>query len=115
MLDPSQPLVPGNVFETKWDAFVRPYPRAVAGTPRHWHYDPKTRQFTLSYTPTRADGAGRHPATAETEVFLPPRHYPGCYRATAQGARVTSPPGDPRFRLLADLAAAEIHVQVTPC
>jgi endoglycosylceramidase len=115
VLDPSQPLVPGNVFEAKWDAFVRPYPRAVAGIPRHWHYDPKTRQFTLAYIPTRAYGADRHHPTAETEVFLPPRHYPGCYRAAAQGARVASPPGDPRLRLVADPTAADVLVQVTPC
>jgi endoglycosylceramidase len=115
VLDPSQPLTGANVFEAKWDAFVRPYPRAVAGTPRHWSYDPKTRTFALAYATAPAGGGRPLAPDLVTEVFVPRRHYPGCYQAIATGARVVSPAQAPSLRLVNEPRAAEVTVQVTPC
>jgi len=115
VLDPSQPLTGANVFEAKWDAFVRPYPQAVAGTPRRWSYEPKTRTFELAYATAPAGGGPPLPADLETEVVVPARHYPGCYQVAADGARVTSPAGAPLLRLVTEPGAAEVTVRVTPC
>lgn len=52
------------------DTLIRPYPRAVAGIPRLFSYDPDTRVFELALDPSPS-------ATLPTEVYLPAlRHYP---------------------------------------
>lgn len=115
VFDPGQPLTGANLATAVWNAFVRPYPQAVAGTPRRWGYDPKGRVFELAYATARADGGGPLPADLETQVYVPPRHYPGCYRVSATGARVVSPAHDPRLRLVNLPGAADVTVEVRPC
>ena len=52
------------------DLLVRPYPRAVAGVPISYGFDPETRVFTLEWT-ERAGISG------PTGIYLPAaRHYP---------------------------------------
>jgi len=57
---------PQSLKQPKADALVRPYPQAVAGTPRSFAFDPATKRFTMSY---QAD-AGVAPTTV---VFVPSR------------------------------------------
>jgi endoglycosylceramidase len=113
VLDPSQPLVGANLHNTIWDAFVRPYPRAVAGTPVRWSYDPSGRIFDLAYSTAPADG-GVLAGDLETEVFVPGRHYPAGYRVTVTNGRVVSPLNDPVLRVVGDPGASEITIHVTP-
>ncbi|MGZ4211932.1 MAG: cellulase family glycosylhydrolase [Actinomycetota bacterium] len=88
IIDPSKPPTPDNVKQAKLDALVRPYPRAVAGTPLSWGYDTASDTFTFAY--------GTDPRIhADTEVFVPAaRHYAGGYVVRVSGpAVVTSAPG----------------------
>jgi endoglycosylceramidase len=83
----------GNVKEDKLDALARPFPRAVAGTPQRFRFDREARTFELVYS------TGAFEAGAESEVFLPPRHFPSGYRVEVGGAAVASDQGDPVLRL----------------
>jgi endoglycosylceramidase len=113
--DLNEPLVPGNVLEEKWDAFVRPYPQAVAGTPLNWSFQTKGKVFKFSYSTQRADGSGQDWAGIETEVLIPDRQYHGCYAAAVSGARVVSAPNMQILRLTADLDADQVTLRVEPC
>jgi hypothetical protein len=61
-------VLQGGVETPLVDAFVRPYPQAVAGEIARFDFDDDTRAFELSWTPRGASG--------ETVVFAPRRHYP---------------------------------------
>jgi endoglycosylceramidase len=78
---------------------ARPYPRAVAGTPLRWRFDPASRAFELEYVAT--DG--------ETEVFIPPRHYPAGYEVRVEGADAVA-----ETRLLRLSGAGRVKAQVSP-
>lgn len=58
-----------------WQAFVRPYPIAIAGEPQKVHFDRKTGAFELTFMsdPT---------ITAPTTLFVPNLQYPNGYRVT---------------------------------
>ncbi|MEV6772417.1 hypothetical protein AB0N05_27665 [Nocardia sp. NPDC051030] len=71
-------------------AVVRPYPQAIAGTPRQWHYDSATATFTLRYTARRADSGESFTPADRTEVYLPQSSYPSGYQVEVQGAHVIS-------------------------
>ena len=91
--DLSQPPVGDNIKRPKLDVLVRPYPRAVAGTPTsfRFHSDREDRLFELAYKTDRS-------IKAPTEIFVPRRHYRGGYQVTVTGpAKVIS---KPRARLL---------------
>ncbi len=63
-------LLDSNRQETpKVNWLVRPYPRAIAGEPEAFSYNPDTRVFQLTFS----DKAG---VNGETELFIPRRHYP---------------------------------------
>ena len=50
---------------------MRTYPRAIAGTPVAWSFDPATRRFELSFR--AKDGVA-----GPTEIYVPAaRHYAG--------------------------------------
>ncbi len=57
----------GNELPTM-DVLVRPYPRAIAGTPTSFGFDPETRLFFLEFDE-------REGVTGPTEIHLPARHY----------------------------------------
>jgi endoglycosylceramidase len=109
----SLPRVPGNVDEAKLSALVRPYPRAVAGTPVRWSYDPAGRTFELVYTSRPARGFPPLPRYAETEVFVPRRHYPHGYFIAVEGAKVVSRPGAALLRLSNRSRAERVTVRIT--
>lgn len=92
-------------------ALVRPYPRAVAGTPGEFSFDPASRRFALTYD-TKAP-SGRQ-LDAETEVFVPELQYPNGYAVSADGATVTSEPCATTLTLQADPDASSVTVRITP-
>ena len=75
---------------------ARPYPRAVAGTPQSFGFDPATKRFDLVYSTRAPDGhelGERLPRGELTEVFLPQIQYPDGYSVEVSGAtgRLASP------------------------
>jgi endoglycosylceramidase len=55
---------------------VRPYPRAIAGIPRSYRYDPETGAFELVFDPSPS-------ATLPSEIYVPAmRHYPNGWSLT---------------------------------
>lgn len=91
----------------KADVLVRPFPRATAGVPSSLTFDPATDLFRYAY----ATRAGTAPG-AKTEIFIPSRHYPGGYRATVTGGRVTSEPGASVLTVVADAGADRVEIEV---
>jgi endoglycosylceramidase len=90
----------------KADVLIRPYARAIAGTPLAMSFDNGSKAFSLSYTPRAA--------TAPTEVFMPARHYPKGYTVTVQGGHVTSAANAAVLTIANDAGAAQVQVAVTP-
>ena len=90
---------------------ARPYPRAVAGTPLGWSFDPAGRCFELDYAPVPAGGTLE--AGTVTEVFLPRRHFGGGYEISAKGADVISAPDESVLRLGPRAGAEQVNVVVT--
>jgi endoglycosylceramidase len=112
VLDLAKPRVPGNVHDDRLAALSRPFPRAVAGTPVRFAYDPLKRAFHLAYRPPAASTPLA--AGAETEIFCPPRAYPRGYRVTVTGASVVSAPEDHVLRLVHDGRAPDVTVHIEP-
>jgi len=92
--------------QTKADVLIRPYARAVAGTPLAMGFDPSTKVFHLSFSP--------HAAGGPTEVFVPARQYPQGYAVRLSGARVTSARNASDLQLVADPGASRVDVEVRP-
>jgi endoglycosylceramidase len=102
-----------NVKQDKLDVLARPYPRAIAGTPRSFGFDRKSRAFELTYA-TRPPANGRRSEGLETEIFLPERHYGHGYSIGSSGAEVVSRPGERLLRLVAKPGEASVGVRVVP-
>jgi len=107
------PTDKGNLNLPVLDALVRPYPKAIAGTPSPWTYDSATGVFTLRYSTRRVTGAA-FPAGAETEVELPALRYPTGYGVRVDGAEVVSPPDANLLRLRSAPGAAAVKLTVEP-
>jgi len=102
-----------NVKQDKLDVLARPFPHAVAGTPERYRFDPGTGAFDLLYS-TGRPGGGRFEAGAESEVFLPPRHYGAGYEVEVEGAEVVSEPGAPRLLLRSVRGAGRVALRILP-
>jgi endoglycosylceramidase len=113
VIDPSKPPHGANVKRDKLRVLARPYPRAVAGTPRELDFDPETRSLRLVYS-TRTPSGDRLPRRIESEVFLPAIQYPDGYAVDVRGARVTSEPGTRVLRLERRRKASSVTVVVGP-
>jgi endoglycosylceramidase len=111
--DLSRPPVAGNLKEGKLAVLERPYPRAVAGTPARFRFEPETRTFDLVYS-TAAAGGGPLAEGLETEVYLPDRHYREGYEAKVEGARIVSDPGAGVLRLVASPRNGMVAARVSP-
>ncbi|MCC6764317.1 MAG: cellulase family glycosylhydrolase [Deltaproteobacteria bacterium] len=110
---PMNPPTSEHLKEDKLDVLVRPYPRAVAGTPLDWSFDRVTRRFTMSYATTPVDGALAPGAV--TEVWIPGRHFPGGYDVVGlSGAQVVSIGNAERLQLLALPGATTVSFSVVP-
>ncbi len=90
----------------KADVLIRPYARAIAGTPQAMSFDGASKQFNLSYTPRAA--------TAPTEIFVPARHYPKGYRVTVQGGQVTSAANATVLTIANNAGAAQVQLTIEP-
>ena len=110
VLDLSRPRTPGNVHEDRLAALARPFPRAVAGTPMRFGYDPQKRVFHLTYRPQPVGGPLA--AGAETDIFCPARAYPRGYKVGVTGASVVSAPDDRVLRLVHDGRAPDVTVSI---
>ncbi len=110
---PANPPTPEHLKEAKLDVLVRPYPRAVAGTPLSWSFDRAARRFAMTYATTPVDGALAPGAV--TEVWVPQRHFPGGYDVVdLSGAQVTSSGNAERLELTALPGATTVSFSVVP-
>ncbi len=111
--NPKQPPRGQNVFHDKLAALERPYPQAVAGTPKHFAYDPQTGVFTLRYSTKAPSGRRLRPGIA-TVVYVPRSHYRRGYTVKVKGALVLSKP-DARYLILKrSRGAGSVNVRVRP-
>ncbi len=111
--DPKKAPRGTNVFRTKLAALERPYPQAVAGTPKSYAYDRDSNEFTLSYA-TRSPSGKRLPRRVESVVYVPHLHYRHGYRVQVQGAKVTSKPGARHLHLRRARGAHQVTLTVAP-
>lgn len=111
--DLSKPRKPGNLHEDRLDALARPYPRAIAGLPQEFSFNPDTKIFRLVYLSSPAPGRSLA-KEAVTEIFCPKRHYPSGYQVTVQGATVLSKLNDPILHLANQPGAPLVRVEITP-
>lgn len=92
--------------EQPWvPAFVRPYPRAVAGTIAAFGWDAGARSFTLDVT-AATDGV--------TEVYVPVRHLGDSPHISVVGAVATQWLPARELLLVSAAAGASYRVSVTP-
>jgi endoglycosylceramidase len=98
---------PGSVKQAKLDALVRTYPRAIAGTPRSFSFDPASKQFTLAYDGDPSIGA-------PTEIFVPvARQYGGHYAASVSGPASITSAIDAAVLTLENTGTGVVQVTVT--
>ena len=109
--DPAKPPRGRNVFHDKLLALARPYPQAIAGTPRRWSFDPASRRFELVYDRRRAGGKGRF-RHGITDVFLPRVQYRHGARIEVRGAAYSR--DGQHLLLVASPHAKRVRVEVTP-
>jgi endoglycosylceramidase len=111
--DPAQPPTGANVLGEKLALIERPYPQAVAGTPRSYSFDRETRTFELTYATASPDG-DRLGRRIKTQVFVPKLHYPGGYEVEGRGARVISQPDATILVLRRTRSANRVEVTIVP-
>jgi endoglycosylceramidase len=64
------------------EGLLRVQPRAVAGTPERFHWDPATEKFTMTWT-ERADASG------QTELAVPATLFPDGFEVVLDGEVIT--------------------------
>ena len=111
--NPKRAPTGSNVFHEKLRALERPYPQAVAGTPKAFDYDAVSHTFTLSYS-TRSPAGGRLPRKVTSVVYVPRSDYRDGYRAEVSGARVISKPRARHLVLKRSTDAGTVKLAVTP-
>ncbi len=112
--DPEQPAGLGNLWSPSgFRALVRPYPKAIAGTPRSLSFDSASGAFDLSYS-TRPPVGHRSDKPLTSVVYLPRLIYPDGYRVEVTGARVRSRSCRRSLLLRARRGARRVTVQVSP-
>ena len=110
--DVSAPPDGANVDAALVNILDRPYPQAIGGTPTAWKWDASTRTFSLDYSTTLPNG--RAATGLETDVYVPPLHFPTGYRVYATGATVVSPADASILRLQAVRGARAVGLKVMP-
>jgi endoglycosylceramidase len=94
-------------LKAKADLLIRTFPRAIAGTPRSFAFDPASKQFTLAYD---ADCS----IDAPTEIFVPvARHYGGHYTASVSGPASVTSASDAAVLTLQNTGAGLVEITVT--
>jgi endoglycosylceramidase len=114
VVDPEKAPRGRNVKHAKLETLARPYPQAVAGTPRRYGFDPGSRRFRMDYSTASAGGGGLRRGLP-TEIFLPRVQYPqGHYRVEVNGARVRSATHARRLVLRACAGTTDVSLSVSP-
>jgi endoglycosylceramidase len=112
VIDPSKPPTGSNVQAPTLAALARPFPRAIAGTPKNFGFS--HGRFTLTYSTRRPTGRGSFKPGTCTAVFVPAVQYPHGYRARVRGARVISKRGNGLLEVASRRGAKTVSVTVTP-
>jgi hypothetical protein len=107
------PTARGNLRLSILKALVRAYPRAIAGTPSGWSYDPTSNVFSLSYSTRRVSGGTFGPG-AESDIEIPALQYPTGYSVQVSGARVVSAPDANLLRIANQPGADTVKLTVVP-
>jgi endoglycosylceramidase len=111
--DPAKPPRGKNVLRRKLALIDRPYPQAIAGTPKSFGFDSGSDTFSLDYVTKSPDGK-RFQRRRRTRIYVPRSHYPKGYDAKVKGARVVSKP-DARFLLLRrNAGAGRVSLEIRP-
>jgi endoglycosylceramidase len=113
VIDPNKPPTGDNVKADKLKVLARPYPQAVAGTPRGFDFDPDKRTFVLDYSTRRAGGGG-FAFGADTQVFVPVRQYPQGYDVRVEGGEPISGPKEQALRIRTCTGRQQVRVRITP-
>ena len=92
VLDPHKPPRGANVQRSTLRALERPYPQAVAGTPKSFSFNARNGVFKLSYSTRRAGSRHGFKPGSCTAVFVPALQYPHGYRVRVHGAKALSGP-----------------------
>lgn len=113
LLDPSQPASDANIKSARFDSLVVPYPQLIAGTPKHWSFDRNTSEVRFVYS-TKPIGLRKPCAGADTEIFVPARHYPQGYSAEVTGGKVVSSSTSAWLVVQQASGASEVSVTIRP-
>jgi endoglycosylceramidase len=112
--DPAQPAGLDNLASpAAFQALVRPYPEALAGTPQSLAYDPATRVFDLSWS-TRSPSGHRNGWWLPSTIHVPKLAYPDGYSVDVDGAWVISRRCSESLVLRAKPWAQTVAVHVAP-
>jgi endoglycosylceramidase len=113
VLDPRRPPSGDNLKLDKLLMLSRPYPQAIAGTPRRYGFERGPRRFELEYATARP-GGGRYRFRADTQVFVPRRHYPTGYDVYVQGGQAISRRNARHLRVRTCRGRGLVKVTVAP-
>jgi endoglycosylceramidase len=113
VIDPAKPPTGDNVKREKLRMLARPYPRAVAGTPTEFGFDPETREFGLTYSTTTPDGS-RLPRRLDTEVFVPRVNFPAGYHTEIEGGHLADQSRKRVVRIERRRGAEAVTLRLTP-
>ncbi len=112
VLNPALPPLGSNVGRFAQGILVEPFPHLIAGTPLAWSYERQTKTFRLRYSTARADGRGRFPAGAITEIATPHLIYGRPYAVHVLGGAIVSRSGARILDVAACPGARQVSVQV---
>jgi hypothetical protein len=113
VIDITKPPTGRNVKTAKLARLSRAYPQAIAGQPSSFDFDRASRRFDLDYR-TRRAGGGSFRFRADTQVFVPRRHYPRGYDVRVLGGEALSRPGSQLLRIRTCTGRGRVRVTVTP-
>lgn len=94
--------------ESNMLAMARVFPRATAGEPLAYRFDPRSGHFDFRYAPD-------HGVPAPTFIAVPVHiHYPNGYEITVRGGSVLSAPNAREAAIAADENVDEVTVSLRP-
>jgi endoglycosylceramidase len=112
VFNPELPPTGDNVNTANLTTLAEPYPQAISGTPTSFSFTKGT--FTFNYSTEQADGSGRFPAGAQTDISVPTVEFPNGYQVSVTGGQVVSAPNAPVLVIASDNGASTVNVVVSP-